>query len=483
MIILKIAFRNLWEHQTKTLIVGILIALGAFIMVAGNSFMDSVTNGLRKSYSQNYTGDLVIHGQSSESFSLMPGPAVEGGTPVIENFAQVKNQIDNTKGVAATLPIITGMATVGVDESNVGFSFLWAIDYQDYQNFFKDNLVIVAGNWPSAPQATVIISQKVLDDASKEAGHPVKVGDKITLSGLGVAGTKIREVTIAAVFKFKRGGDMLDQISLVDPDTLRSLNNLTALNSSSALTTTNAGSGGSSALDEDALFGTDSLTSTAVTTDSQTNFDSILGDTSGRAKYAKTDANAWNFLLVKLAKPGDASFISANTNAWFGEQKLSVAVSDWRWAAGMQAQMAFVLQSIFSVIVIIIVIVAVIIIMNTLVISVTERTPEIGTMRAIGAKKSFVRLMIMVETLIVSLIFGVAGMAAGSLAILGLNIRGIAASGQFLESLFGGTTLYPALSASATVTALLAVIAIGILSCLYPIAVALKVPPVRAMQR
>lgn len=71
MIVLKIALRNLLEHRVKTAIVGTLIVLAVTLMVTGNSVMDSIRFGLKRSYSQNYTGDLIVHGLSKESFSLV----------------------------------------------------------------------------------------------------------------------------------------------------------------------------------------------------------------------------------------------------------------------------------------------------------------------------------------------------------------------------------------------------------------------------
>ena len=61
--------------------------------------------------------------------------------------------------------------------------------------------------------------------------------------------------------------------------------------------------------------------------------------------------------------------------------------------------------------------VAVIIMMNTLVISVIERTGEIGTMRALGARKGFVWKMFLVETLTIAVVFGLigTGLALGAL--------------------------------------------------------------------
>ncbi|NOY09808.1 MAG: FtsX-like permease family protein, partial [Spirochaetes bacterium] len=125
----------------------------------------------------------------------------------------------------------------------------------------------------------------------------------------------------------------------------------------------------------------------------------------------------------------------------------------------------------------------VIIMMNTIVISVTERIPEIGTMRAIGAQKGFVRRMIIAETLMVSVIFGIIGIILGALVLGVLYLKGIPASNIFLQILFGGKVLHPVMSVQSLVLALVVTAVIGIIASLYPVSVALKIQPVKAMQR
>jgi putative ABC transport system permease protein len=126
-------------------------------------------------------------------------------------------------------------------------------------------------------------------------------------------------------------------------------------------------------------------------------------------------------------------------------------------------------------------VVAVIIIMNTLVISITERIGEIGTMRAIGARRSFVRGMITFETLIISLVFGLAGAAVGCAALAALGARGIETSSVFLQVLFGGPVLKPVIDPASVALSLLVIPAIGLLASLYPVSVALRIEPVKAM--
>jgi len=52
-----------------------------------------------------------------------------------------------------------------------------------------------------------------------------------------------------------------------------------------------------------------------------------------------------------------------------------------------------------------------------------------------------------------------------------------------MASLLGGPVFHPGVSAGAVLSALAAVAAIGIVSARYPVAMALRIPPLRAMNR
>jgi putative ABC transport system permease protein len=482
MIVLKIAFRNLVEHKTKTAIIGFLVAFAIAFLVVGNSVMDGVNRGMRTSYSANFTGDLIVHGIGEQDFSLLPAPGA-GETPVIPAFDELEAAAAATPGVAATLPVVGGMGSVSIAEEMGGLTFLWGVDFNAYRTMFPDSLSFVEGGFPSEEGAFVLLSKKVQEETEKETGRPVHVGDKIILGSMGTSGSRLREATVAGVFAFVRGGDQLDQISLVDAATLRSLKGMTAF---SPPAEASGDEGGKIAVvSEDELFAEPSLTGNADTGSSGTSLDleNILGDVSVREKYAAADSSAWNFLLLRAADPSEIPAIRTSVETAIAESGAEARVDDWRWGAGMVADLAYSIQIVFNVIVLVVSVVAVIIIMNTLVISVTERVPEIGTIRAIGGPAGFVRSMIVWETLSISVVFGLAGIIVGSAALGIANLTGIESDNMFFALLFGSNLLRPTVSAGAVAWSLAATALIGTLSSLYPTAVALKISPVKAMQK
>ena len=94
-LIFKIAYRNLKEHKTKTLIIGTLMALAIMILVVGNSFMETAASGIEKTYIQNFTGDVVITSSEMESASLFMDGSMTNREEIKEKIILLKAQSHN----------------------------------------------------------------------------------------------------------------------------------------------------------------------------------------------------------------------------------------------------------------------------------------------------------------------------------------------------------------------------------------------------
>ncbi len=107
-------------------------------------------------------------------------------------------------------------------------------------------------------------------------------------------------------------------------------------------------------------------------------------------------------------------------------------------------------------------------IMNIMLVSVTERTREIGVRKAIGATPASIRLQFLVEALVVTVLAGVIGvlLAAGLAFIIGL-----------VQSY-----ITPIIQASAVVIAVSVSITIGVVFGFYPAWRASKLQPVEALR-
>lgn len=492
--IFKIAYRNLKEHKIKTLIIGTLMALAIMILVVGNSFMETAASGIEKTYIRNFTGDVVITSAEMENVSLFMDGSMnnrEELIPIIPSAVKIEEYLKSLDAVKAISPQIGGAALLKHEEDGAGFAMLFGVDPEMYEQTFQDNIKITYGSFLKPGEEGIVLSEAAVRMIKDTSGEIVKPGDSVLLTGMNsVTGTKIREVTVRGTFEFTHQSPQLEMISFID------LNNIRILNGMLSYTQVAANLSESEEvllgeLDEDLLFGSDDgglfgddLFSEDVLASAEgadLDYLNILGDTSEREKYSQTDPDAWHYMIVKLDDSVNEKRFIRNLNNWFNENGIDAKASGWLAGAGTIAKMSNTLALVFNFLVIIVAVVAVIIIMNTLVISVNERIGEIGTMRAIGAEKSFVRSMITLETLMISVIFGIIG------AVLGMTITGLIgaigyeAPNTFLQVILGGPVLYPVISVQAVVISLVTVAVVGVVASLYPVSIALKISPVKAM--
>ena len=105
--------------------------------------------------------------------------------------------------------------------------------------------------------------------------------------------------------------------------------------------------------------------------------------------------------------------------------------------------------------------------MNIMLVSVTERTREIGISKAIGAKRSTILTQFLAEAVTISLIGGLVGIFLG---VLAGNVVAILASGSFL---------FPW---AWVIIAIITCTAVGLLSGLYPAMMASRLDPIESLR-
>ncbi len=495
-VLIKIAFRNLREHRAKTLIIGIIITMGISILIIGNSMMDTATAGIKRAYWSNYTGHIILSASTNEQLTLFgrqdmtsmndPLPRIPEYTSIFE-YCSSHAEIESVNPQTASRAIMSAEEIEGRE-----MVLLFGIDADPYRNMFPENLDLLAGDFLKPGEEGILLSEVGKNQFEETTGRSLEPGDKVLLTGINSSsGMKIRELTVRGIFRFKQSNPQLDRVSMVDINNLRILEGLT-LTPEAEIELDEREQSLLGDFSEKDLFG-DSPGDTAETllieevtaTGKDLSPDAmsgLFGSQDERKQFLQTDSGAWHFLLVKLNDPGHIAGVTGDINSFLSDREIDAEVSDWLSFAGMAAEMAYSIKNVFNILILIIAVVAVIIIMNTLVISVTERIPEIGTMRAIGAQKGFVRRMILMETVMISGIFGLMGILLGVGALGFLYLSGIQAPNFYFEVIFGGQVLHPVLSLQALGVSLVVVFTMAIAASLYPVSIALKVKPVTAMQ-
>jgi putative ABC transport system permease protein len=125
-------------------------------------------------------------------------------------------------------------------------------------------------------------------------------------------------------------------------------------------------------------------------------------------------------------------------------------------------------------------------IINTMLMAVLERTREIGMMVALGTTKLKIFLLVLLETIYLTLAGAPIGILTGWLVSdyfhkNGLDISGM---GKEMMSSFGySTVIYPEFPADKFLGVMLIVFSTAIISCLFPAIKALRLQPVEALRR
>lgn len=495
-VLLKIAYRNLREHKTKTLIIGSIIAFGMLVLVVGNSVLDTATAGLEENFTRNFTGHVIVAASGVETPGLTLDTAFtsEGGTPRVPDHDRTVAFLGEYPGVVDVSSVITGIATAQLDGDGFGIMQFYGIEPDDYMEFFPDNINLLEGVFLTGDRG-VVLSDTVRTMLEETSGREITVGDEILVTASNeITGTKIRELEVVGIYEFVSSSATLEMVSFVSLEDVRILNGMTAATDIAAdLTATERSRlgavdendlfGGASGESGDDLFGNALFSDEAVVSSSSIDFDSILGDTSKRDELSRVDESAWHYVLLRLENEGMTGRTVRDLNRYFGENDLDLVAFEWVEGAGTIAELTYALKTVFNVLIFVVAVVAVIVIMNTLVISVTERIPEIGTMRAIGAQRRFVRRMILWETLMIALAFGGIGIVLGMGVTGVLGMTGIESSNQILQIFMGGPVLNPSISGSSVMLSLIGVVGAGLLASLYPASIALAIKPVVAMNQ
>ena len=238
---------------------------------------------------------------------------------------------------------------------------------------------------------------------------------------------------------------------------------------------------------EDALFGDPEETSPEAISD--TSFEATLESLTPHPKDVNHSFNPTEIdeglalnaavILHDFDKIAD---VQKKIEALGEKEGLNIQTIDWAEASGIVGQLITLVRVVIYIAIAIIFLVALVIINNSMVMATNDRTPEIGTMRAIGAHRRFVMQIFIIETLLLGSLSGLLGALASIAGIAYLGNVGIPAPAEFFVFLFSGDRLYPTLRTSHLLLGIASVILISVVSTIYPARIATRVEPVVAMQ-
>ena len=502
--IIKLALRNLKEHKSKTLIISLFILFGVAIVIMGNSFLESINRGLEKDFRANVTSDIVISPIPEKGTIIDIGGVIStGGTfdnlkvPGIADLEKIEKIIEDSKNVKKQTKLITTTVMVSVG-AEVDLSVLTENDDLDYSKYpsavlfagedgsywdMFDGLKIIDGSFPAPGSNEIIVDNRIVEGVKAIYKHELKVGDTVSLMSMSNNG-KIREAKVSGIYKPANEHSAMYQPIYGEPGLARSLAGLTYASSFKEELPDNVDLSVSSLSEDDIFNSEDDDTideGSAVLGDSSASFDNILGDTTLRDELNKADDGSWQYVLLRLDNANADKKVLAELTKRFNEEGLNAQAMSWKKAAYSYTSTVDGIGYIFNILIIILAIVVFIIIMNTMVVSVFERTSEIGTMRAIGADKKFVKQLFNSETLILTSFSSVVGIIFALIVMSIFNSLNLTITNAIAKEILGGGMLHFSPTPQIVIIIIGVAIVGGLLVNMYPVKSALKITPIKAL--
>ena len=458
MIGLTIAIRSLFRRKSRAILIGLLVVFGTLLLVFGTTFTRSAAIASRDSIIHNFTGDFIVYSARSRD---KPSPfAFTTPLPVIAEAGAVGRFLSAQPEVETWVPFAQNYSIISVekDGGKVEMPFVfYAVEPAAYARTFP-NSEMVEGDFLSSGDG-VLVSTFQNEQFEKKYGVRLAVGQSVTVLGLSDGGgvnaypTKVRGIFEPRYYK-----NVFNYINFVDIRTYSGVYNFTGVARGSLPESLERGLAATS--EEDIFALADEPT--AVIDTSTLKSEAISG---------------YTMIAVRLKDHAAAEAVRARLEALgFG-----VATARWDEASGFFAQISSALQAFIYLATGLIFLVVAFIFANTLIISIIERTGEIGTIRALGGEKSFVRGIFLSETLVLNVTACLVGIVAGLLLILATGPTGLPLPETVSQFLIGGGPLKLVLSPVPFVIALVVVVAVSILATIVPIRLATRITPLAAM--
>jgi putative ABC transport system permease protein len=483
MSILKLALRNVFRHGRRSLTIALLIAAGTALFVAGNAVFANADRGIKASFIKSFTGDFSVSEKADEAFSLfgneVPIVGAYATPPPLQRHDAIAEALRAVPGVKSVVSVVSGAVRLELGDWHDSAIF-FGVAGPEYAQAFP-SILVARGAFFAEGEQGILLNAAQVEDLEKNGGKKVEIGEKVGLTVFSDAGFTIRSVPLLGVFSYATRSSASDRICLVDAETARSLNGY--LIGAGA-----QGEGGEpspmvpGSVDE--LFSSNAGDSGAVGEPLDlASVEKALGDTRARAEATRTDAGAWNFILLSSDGSGSLARLRSSIEKAISSGGYEARILDWRGTAGSQAQMVYFLRMIFNAGIVILAFAVIVIIMNSLVITVLERAGEIGMMRAIGASRAYVCRLFVAETMSITLAGTLAGLAIGCAAVALLSLAGIRLRNELLITLFGNSVIRPSIGVLDALMYLAAAMMAGAVAWIYPVRLVLRSQPVQAMAK
>jgi putative ABC transport system permease protein len=506
-LIAKIAWRNIMRHRGKSLIIGAILFVGAFIMTMGNGVMSGMDAGLTKTVVNSFTGDIVLVSDKQENDNVFVEFMGKAVAPIY-NYVDIKKALDSLPYVERALPEGKNMAMVLNEEGGApGNANLLGVDIGRYRKMFPGSVSVIEGrmlepgdrgalvpvyaqkefeaytNIWFMPESTVLDSARLPKEVKPDYAALIPKTSAVLMGFNEDNSTTDIRMGIKGIIKYRALNSLWGQFVVIDIESYRRCLGYFAASDKADVPASEQKLFSLADENLDAMFRQDSLMTSASGSRTAHAAKAKPAVRAEPPKQVDVDAGAYNLVCVLLKKGQSAPDCIGKLNKLSKERKLGFRAVSWKKAMGAVGSMATIIKGALFVFVMFLFFVAIIIIVNTLSMAAIERTTEIGMMRAVGARKGFISVMFLAETAMLAFVFGVAGIVAGIIVVNVFAVFNITSTNDMIQLLFGGDTFHPLLTAADIVVSIGQLAIVTLIAVIYPTRVARSITPLDAVTR
>ncbi|UTC65718.1 ABC transporter permease [Treponema sp. OMZ 788] len=502
--IFKMAVKNLFANKAKMIITLSLIGIGTFLVILGFGILNFSLQQTQDVCISDFSGDVLITGKPEKDTIMvqllgvfqtvsvsMDRPKVPYLTPFekvrskVESLPEVRGLTNSVFASGMLKPVDLPDSWEPEDKNRSSFPYLQilGIEPESYKNLF-DTIKIYEGEFPKSSNGKFAMLPRDRKERFEDYyGRTLKLGDEILISSFA-GKARQQKVIITGFFDYAHPDTAIDGIAYFDVDTTRILADMT-LGARTAAAIPDSVDLSLSEKSEDELFSDDfdsDIIDTAASSNTKIDYENLLGSTELRDQLNLADNEAWHHIVIKLKDSSKTQSVIKTLNDWFKEEGINAQALDWTLGMAMYYGAIEGTRTLFITMLVILSVVVLIVIMNTLVVAVMQRSSEIGTMRAIGAKKGFVRKIFFAESFFMSCVGVIIGLVLaliGAAVVNAFNIR----VGEILAAMFGGKQIRVSISAVSALWTMAAMLLAGLAANWYPVRLALKISPLEAINR
>jgi putative ABC transport system permease protein len=485
--VFSLVLRNIAGNKKNSAIIALLIAVITFLFFIGNSVIGKSNLGLRRAFVQSLTGDVVLEAKSDVTMNLFGA-----NTPIIDTFFTipplpaydaVMEIVRAENGIAEITSQVSGKAYLDLLDVREPV-LLCGIEADSYFSLFP-GIIPEEGRFLVSGEYGAMITTERAKRIEAQSGQYPQPGMPLLLTSGSAIGFKIREVPLVGIFSYANPGQFMNEIVIVDPQTVRVLNSIQVASAQGVeldekdLALLNA--------DPDDIFSDFFTIHENEITSEETSAEEFSADklksflTENKTEETvNLSGGDWNFIILTLKNSKNVRSFIANLNKKI--EPYGVTAVDWRIAAGTSAILLLLIQALFNIGIFLVCIAGVITIINILLIGVFRRTREIGTLRAIGASDIYIASLVLQENLVLTTFAGAAGILGGALFIKWINSLSLLIPNELITSLFGGNVLGLEFIPFVAVISFILAVTLGLTVSIYPINVTIRVEPMEAVR-